>query len=421
VLEVFASVIALSISASVVMLGFGIIMPFLPVYAQILGANTGLDIGLLSSAFLITRTFLATPSGSISDRIGRKKMIMAGLFIYTIVSFLFGLSQTWMELLIYRSIQGIASAMVWPPSTALIADLTPPGKRGSAMGLYNSISMAGWVIGPGSGAAIQWYSKNVLSMSQLDSFRIPFYVSSVLSVIALILVYITVKVPSTPANHKSPIIKMPFREVNSKFKKTIYAMLFVAVSYGFATSFVDPMLVYFAQHEYGLTADEVTASMGIIFSVSGVVMLGVQLYAGRLADRFSKKKLIAIFTTLAQVSTMIMPFSGNVANIGIVMALRSGLYSITSPAYTALQQDLFPQKVRGTLTGLFDTAFGFGSVLGPIVSFIIYDSVSHGMPFIVSGILGIITIAILVVAAKEPNLEELKEINGSADDASFPN
>ncbi|MDD1776109.1 MAG: MFS transporter [Candidatus Methanomethylicus sp.] len=419
----FASVIALSISASVVMLGFGIIMPYLPVYAQILGANTGLDIGLLSSAFLITRTFLATPSGSISDRIGRKKMIMAGLFLYTAVSILFGLSQTWIELLIYRSIQGIASAMVWPPSTALLADLTPAGKRGSAMGLYNSISMAGWVIGPGIGATIQWYSKNVLSLSLIDSFRIPFYVSSIFSAVALVLVYVTVKAPQSanPPVRKTSLIKMPFKEINGKFRKTIFAMLFVAVSYGFATSFVDPMLVYFAQHEYNLTADEVTASMGVIFSISGIAMLGIQFYAGRLADRFSKKKLIAIFTTLAQVSSIAMPFSGNVTNIGIMMTLRSSLYSLTSPAYTALQQDLFPKKTRGLLTGLFDTAFGLGSVLGPVVSFIIYDTISHGMPFILSGVLGIITVLILVLVAKEPSLEEMKEIasevrkNGESD------
>ena len=405
----FASVIALSISASVVVLGFGIVMPFLPVYAQILGANTGLDIGLLTSVFLITRTFLATPFGSLSDRVGRKKMIMAGLIVYSIVSILFGISQTWFELLTYRAIQGVASAMVWPPSTALVADLTPAGKRGSAMGIYNSISMAGWVIGPATGGAIQWYSRNILQMSQIESFRVPFYAAAAMSIIALAMVYFTVKVPPIVAVEKRSLLKLPFKEIDERFKKTIYAMLLVGLSYGFATSFVEPMLVYFVQHEYSLTADEVTSSMAIIFSISGVVMLAIQLYAGRLADRFSKKKLIAVFTTLAQIFTIAMPFSGSVVNIGINMAIRSALYSVTSPAYTALQQDLLPRRVRGAMTGLFDTAFGLGSFLGPIIGFIIYDGISHSMPFIVSGLLGIATIIALLVAAKEPKVEEMEK------------
>ncbi len=395
--------IALSISAAVVMLGFGIIMPFLPVYAQMLGASSGLDVGLLSSAFLLTRTFLAAPAGSLSDRFGRKRLIIAGLCIYAVVSVLFGISQNYYELLFYRAIQGIASAMVWPPATALIGDLTPPGKRGYAMGLYNSISMGGWVVGPALGGSIQWYSENVLHMALLDSFRIPFYACAGVSAVAVLMVIFVVKTPPmlSPVE-KTKVMRLPFKEINEKYRKTIIAMLFVGLSYGFATSFIEPLLVYFVQHEYAMSYSEVTASMSVIFSISGVLMLFVQIYAGRLADRFSKKKMIAVFTSLAQIFTMLMPLSRNVSEIGVVMSIRSVFYSIMSPAYIALQQDLFPKNVRGALTGLFETFFGFGSFIGPIISFVIYDSVSHAMPFYISGILGIITIIVLIIVAKEP-------------------
>jgi MFS family permease len=292
------SVLALSFAAAVVVLGFGIIMPFLPVYAQILGASTGLEIGLLSSAFLLTRTFLATFTGSASDRYGRKKIII-GLLIYTIVSILFGLSQSWFELLLYRAVQGVASAMVWTPATALVADLTPPGSRGTAMGLYNSISMGGWVIGPALGGGIQWYARNVMMMPLTESFRIPFYFSSLTSLIAILLVAFLVRMPADYKPSKRPLTKISLRGVDKRFKSTIYAMFFLLFAYGFATSFIEPLLVYFVQHEYGLSADEVTSSMAIIFSVSGVLMLAIQIYAGRLADRFSKKKIIAIPTGLA--------------------------------------------------------------------------------------------------------------------------
>jgi len=73
---------------------------------------------------------------------------------------------------------------------------------------------------------------------------------------------------------------------------------------------------------------------------------------------------------------------------------------------TALQQDLFPRNVRGALTGLFETFFGIGSFIGPIIGFIVYDDVSHAMPFYVSAILGPLTILAPVIVAKEPKPEE---------------
>jgi len=403
-----ASVLALSISAAVVMFGFGIVLPFLPLYAQILGAGSGLDIGLLSSAFLLTRTFLATPFGMASDRIGRKKMIMLGMAVYAITSILFALSESWFQLLIFRLLQGVASAMVWPPATALVADLTPAGKRGTAMGIYNSISMSGWVIGPAVGGGIQWYARNVMMLEQLESFRLPFYFSAALSLISLSLVWFLVKLPAIQKKGMDPLALFPFKHIEGKFKKTIYALLVIGISYGFATSFIEPLLVYFVQHEYFLSPDEVTQSMAAIFSVTGIATLLVMVYAGRLADKFSKKKIIAIFTSVAQALTIAMPFSGSISNIGVVMVIRSAFYSLTSPAYTALQQDLLPQKVRGTLTGMFDTFFGLGSIAGPVISFILYDEVSHSMPFIVSGILGIATVLILFLIAKEPAKDEVQ-------------
>jgi MFS family permease len=91
---------------------------------------------------------------------------------------------------------------------------------------------------------------------------------------------------------------------------------------------------------------------------------------------------------------------------------------LSSPAYTALQQDLLPRRIRGALTGVIDTFFGIGSVLGPIVSFSLYDNVSHSSPFIVSGLLGLFVVAVLVLV-KEPTSEEAEELDrsGAVDEA----
>jgi len=404
--KVRGSVLALSFSASVVILGFGLIMPYLPLYAEALGAQTGLEIGLLSSAFLLTRTLLATVAGSASDRYGRKKLIIAGMVLYTVVSIFFGLANSWLELLLYRTIQGVASAMVWSPATALVADLTPPGERGFAMGLYNSVSMSGWMFGPALGGAIQWYARNAMMLPLTDSYRVPFYFASVLSLVSLLLVHFFVRVPAEQAT-KRETIKFSMKEVNAKFRKTVYVMFFIVCAYGFATSFIEPLLVYFVKHEYMMADEAVVASMSVIFFVSSVLMMGVQIYAGRMADRISRKKMIVVPSVIAQLLTILMPYSANITQIGVVMTARTAAYGASSPAYTAFQQDLLPRNVRGALTGVLDTFFGIGSFIGPVLSFAIYDNISHSMPFILSGILGMATMVVLLRVAYEPKKEEV--------------
>ncbi len=398
--------LALSIAAAVVMLGFGIIMPFLPVYAQLLGAASGVDIGILSSAFLITRTLLAMPAGSFSDRLGRKQVIIVGLGMYAVLSLLFAFASTWIELILYRALQGVASAIVWPASTALVADMSLPEKRGTAMGIFNSVSMSGWMFGPALGGAIQWYSRNVLGMELLASFRAPFYASALLSLVSMILVIVLVKA-TKGSGPRSSALRLPLKEVNPKFKRTVYVLTFLLISYGFATSFVEPMLVYFVQHEYGLSEDVVVSSMSIIFTVSGMVSFGTQLLGGRIADRYSKKSAIVSTSIVAQALTMLMPFSRGVEEIGSMMVARSAFYGLGSPAYTAFQQNLLPSKVRGALTGLFDTAFGFGAFAGPIVGFFLYDTLSHSSPFLASGLLGIVTLVAIMLFTYEPKMEEV--------------
>lgn len=405
------SVLALSFSAAVVVFGFGIILPFLPLYAGMLGATTGLQIGILSSSFLFTRIFLAAPAGSASDRVGRKRMIIFGLLMYSIVSVLFAISQAYYELLFYRALQGVASAMVWPAATALVGDLTPPGQRGSAMGVYNSISMVGYMIGPSLGAGIVWYATQLLNYTLTESYRLTFFLSSLVSIASALMVYFFVNVPVELKPVKRPLMKFSLKGLDPVFRRTIFIVFLFVLAYGFATSFIEPLLVWFIKYDYGLSDATVTYSTGIIFTVSSAVSIGVTFLAGRLADRFSKKRLIGVPTIAAQLLTMLMPYASNITNLGIVMTARTASYSLTSPAYSALQQDLLPQKVRGAFTGVFDTFFGIGSFIGPIVSFSIYDGISHRLPFIVSGLLGLLTVVLLVVLVKEPTIKEAKDIS----------
>ena len=129
------------------------------------------------------------------------------------------------------------------------------------------------------------------------------------------------------------------------------------------------------------------------------------MIAGLLADRYSKKVIIAVPAFVAQALAFLMPFAGDVANVGVLIILWYGFFSLATPAYLALLQDLFPQRLRGTLTGAFLTMFDLGSLAGPIVGFLIYDNVSTALPFIMSGVLGILTVVAFLTYVREPGRE----------------
>ena len=397
------SVVILAIATFTVNMSACMMTPFLPIYAESLGATLGIQIGLFTSMFLLTRVFMNYYSGKRSDRLGRKRLIVLGIAICAFASFLFAIPMGWYAILGVRALQGLGSAMVWTPATALVGDLMPKGKRGFAMGVYNSLSLAGWVIGPGIGGAVQWYFRSVLSMPLLGSFQSVFITFALLQVATLVMVFFAIREPN-PEREPQGAEEIS-QKIDATLKRSLIVMSLLVFSFALIIALIEPLLVYHAQKAFDLSADEVTSSMTLVFIASGALVIGAQLIAGLLADRVNKKIIIAFPALAAQALAFLMPFATNITNMGILITLWYGLFSIANPAYLALLQDLFPQRLRGTLTGAFLTIFDLGSLAGPIIGFLLYDNVSAAMPFIISGTLGIATIVSFLTYVKEPARE----------------
>jgi MFS family permease len=397
------SVIILAVTTFVVNMSACIMTPFLPIYAESLGATLGIQIGLFTSMFLLTRVFMNYYSGKSSDKLGRKRFIILGIAICAFASFLFAIPMGWYAILGVRAIQGFGSAMVWTPATALVGDLTPKGKRGFAMGIFNALGLAGWVIGPGIGGAVQWYFRSVLDQPLLGSFQSVFITFALLQVTTLFLVLFTIREPKIELGiEKADEVK---QKIDASLKKSLIAMSLLVFSFALIVALIEPLLVYHAQKAFGLSADEVTSGMTLVFIASGAIVIGTQLVAGFLSDRVSKKIIIAVPALSAQAIAFLMPVATNLASMGVLITLWYGFFSIANPAYLALLQDLFPQNLRGTLTGAFLTIFDLGSLAGPIVGFLLYDNVSAATPFIISGVLGIVTVISFLVYVSEPQRE----------------
>src|SRR6056297_1732315 len=157
------SVLFFSIFATLI--GVGIVVPLLPVYARDLGAS-GLYIAFIFGGFSLTRTFFLPWFGRWSDKRGRKPFICAGLLGYFLVAVAFVMARNLETLVAIRIIQGVASAMIMPVVQAYVGDITPWGREGMAMGMFNMSVFLGLSVGPLFGGVI----KDCLSLQVAFAF-----------------------------------------------------------------------------------------------------------------------------------------------------------------------------------------------------------------------------------------------------------
>ena len=143
----------LAVSIFACMLGSGIVVPLLPVYAQSLGASA-FWLGVVFASFPISRILTTPVFGRLSDRKGRKLFIAIGLLAYGVISFGFAWVNTIFQLASLRFLHGVAGAMILPIAQAYVGDISPPGEEGKWMGYANAAFMGGFGFGPLMGGVI---------------------------------------------------------------------------------------------------------------------------------------------------------------------------------------------------------------------------------------------------------------------------
>jgi len=418
--EVYSvSVIALSLASLVENIAGAMPSSYFPFYAASLGAEVWF-IGSFVAAFLIPNAFLSQPFGSLSDRVGRKKLIQAGLLADVFLGSLTGLIQNWQSLLVIRALNGVATAAVRPAAEASLVDQVPKSRRGEALGFFLTATMVGWFMGPIFGASIQFLSETALGLALKDSYRVPYFVDSALSIIAVALV--TWKVGETRGGTSIGTLRRATEDEDTKLDgwvlRSIRVLYITNLTNGFAVGFIAPVGVLF----FGAVFGAIPLQIGTILSVSGLVGILFNFVAGKLADMLGRKPVIAIGSLSSRLANLGLPFMSNLWQATGVMSIQSLGINVAMPATRALTADLVPAKIRGKLfgrfTAFFDTGMVVGSLLGPWL-FGVFQSEEFtikwlgglivrgiGLPFYVSGIIGLVALSLLLIFVNEPTRKD---------------
>ncbi|UCD43809.1 MAG: MFS transporter [Candidatus Bathyarchaeota archaeon] len=360
-LKIERSVQILLVCIFVAMLGLGIMSPILPLYASDLGANL-VQIGLLSSAWSISRLIFTAPAGRYSDRGSRKKVIMAGLLVYAVVSFLYVLAWDFTSLVSIRFLHGLGSAMTMPIAMAYGAALAPQGREGRYMGLMTSSMFAGMGLGPYLGG----------TLTDVFGFKsAAFYAMGGLSAISLVLV--TVFLPDERAESgrgdaPSPSFRkvLSIRILRAAFIYRVVGALGRGSVMGFLSMYLsNPM----AEGGLGISYSMV----GFILSVSQLASAFLQGPFGELADRYDKIRLILLGGVLGAVGLALIPLAHNTWEALAAQLVFTVGGALGMPALSAIVAIEGREIGMGTTMSVLQSSMSVGMIAGPLLSGILGD------------------------------------------------
>ncbi|MBI2860627.1 MAG: MFS transporter [Chloroflexi bacterium] len=344
----------LAISIFIAMLGSGIVVPLLPLYAEGLGAS-GLWLGLVFASFPIART-LATPVfGRLSDRQGRKRYIAIGLLAYGIVSFGFIWVTSVPLLVMLRFLHGIAGASILPVAQAYVGDASPKGEEGKWMGYASAAFFSGFGFGPLMGGV-------VAEQLGMDT---AFALMGALSLLAFVVAAIGLpEIRRTrSAAHPYPSIKEISRS------QTMTGLFSIQISLTFGRAAFYTFLPILA-NRLGIS----TSLIGTLLAVNILMLSVLEIPSGRLADRFSRKALITIGCLASAAFLVALPSLGQSFGLLLVLAVAGALAgAIAVPAASAMAVEEGRLYGMGSIMALFSMAMSIGMAVGPIAAGAIAD------------------------------------------------
>jgi DHA1 family tetracycline resistance protein-like MFS transporter len=348
------------------LVGFGIVVPILGRYAERFGAN-GLQVGLMFASFSVAQMVFAPILGRISDKVGRKPVIVFSLIGTAVGSFVTGAAGALWVLFLGRILDGASGASVAVAQGA-VADIAPPEQRARLMGMLGAAFGVGFVVGPALGG-----------LAALGGPHVPFYLAG--SIAAINAVAAIIRLPETKPDTSHITEKHQRGTALSPALKRFALVGFLSML-GFAG--FEATFSIWGEKQFGFTE----GSASIVFVFVGVTLVAVQGgLIGPLTQRLGSRKLLRIGLSLVAVGLLLLGLSNTWPLLFIALFLLSLGQGMSGPSGSALVAELAPVERRGEAIGYQQGTAAFGRVAGPVMAGALFDHVGISAPFFVSGVL----------------------------------
>jgi multidrug resistance protein len=358
------------------LLGFGIVLPLLPTYAATFGVAPA-AIGLLVTSFSLLQLVAVPVWGGISDRFGRRPVLIVGLVGSTASYLLFAFAHTYWALLVSRIVAGAMGATVGV-GQAYIADVTAPERRAHAMGMLGAAFAMGFILGPAIGGILSAHS-----YASAGLVAAGLCAANAVAALAWL--------PETP-QHRATRSKEPVRL--SSLAAPLAASLLVTAAF----AVLHVTLPLFGRD----VLHDTTRRMGMLFAFMGVVSAIVQGgVVGRLASRVGERRLAVSGALLLAAGLALAPQTSGAALLVALGVLSAGSALATPSIYAVVSRSAAASQ-QGTALGLTQTASTLGRIVGPTVAGFLIGARGVNSPFLAGAALAMLG---LVAALFLPRLQ----------------
>ncbi|MCF6093945.1 MFS transporter [Microaerobacter geothermalis] len=360
-----------------VFIGFGLIIPVMPEMVAVAGAAP-FHLGMLLAIYSAMSFFFSPLWGGLSDKIGRRPIILVGLIGFTFSFFLFGIAADKLWLMyVSRILGGLFSGAVTSCAIAYIADITSIENRTKGMGLAGMSIGLGFIFGPAVGGMLSRFGNET-----------PFFASSILALIIFVFAYINLKESLSDETRREKAEQKTSRwKAFAGSLKYLYLLSFVV---SFTLASLEGTLQYYEAQKIGATPFEV----GIMFAISGIVGAGIQ--GGVVRKRVKQgdeSKAIFIGLIVSAIGFTLIIFSRSFWTATLFIAIFGAGNALIRPCVTSLisQKTTFGQ---GVATGLISSMDSLGRIGGPILGTLLYQYQMES-PFVFGAVVSLLSIGFL--------------------------
>ena len=359
----------LGLIAFCVAVGFGVLVPVLPVFARSFGVGN-LEVGAVISAFALMRLLSSPLCGRMIERWSERVIMATGIFIVAVSSGLAGISQSYLQLLVLRGIGGIGSAMFTVSAFTLLLTSVDAGLRGRAAGFFQGGFLIGGMAGPAVGALLS-------AVSLTAPF---FFYAGTLAVAGTVgLVLLRVRGPR-PDQADTAAVRFADALRDPRYQAALLTNLAQGwTAFGVRSSLV-PVLVVEVLHRPA-------SWTGIAFAVAAVAQTIALGPAGRFVDTVGRRPAMIAGGLIAGVTMMAVPFSPNIWVLIVVLCLYGVASALLGTAPAAAVGDATGGVRSGSAIAAFSMCSDLGAIVGPLVAGLLADAVSYPAAFAVGVVL----------------------------------
>jgi MFS family permease len=371
---------AVFMATAAVRVGFGAIMPVMPIYAKDHGLTTAM-IAVMTNAYMIANALFQSYAGHLGDRWGRRPVMLVGTWLYTAAAALFMIDAGPWYYVALRGLEGLGACAFGPVVRAYVADLVSEENRGKAYGQLTSFDFAGLLFGPMLGGLVQ----------NLAGPRAPFALCAVLGLLAGIPLLVLTRrlrhhgvaepAPESGADAAEVQIAEAHRQVPAlRLLKSpgFWAVALPGIGFAYLNAMYSVAWSIYMER-IGATSWQISLS----FTLFAVPMVLLMVPFGRLADRVGRPLLIAVGgvgSALATLTYGLLPYPWALIGFGVLDGAASAMFT---PASQAFMADVSPRRMRGRFMGLVGATQTVATIAFVMLVGYLYD---HSTPLVLFGL-----------------------------------